>query len=121
MAMQNGSNSSDPFTTPTRTAYIWTRVLDTPFWGLFNLLPFILYKDLNASPFQLALIITLKPLVSILSSYWSNRVHQEPGRLVSSITTARWIAYLPFLLFPFVHSAWYLIACLASSCFCKWE
>lgn len=109
--MDNVNEPSDPFIKHTRAAYVWTRVLDTPFWGLFNLLPFILYKDLHANPFQLAVIITLKPLVSILSSYWSNRVHQEPGRLVSSITTARWIAYLPFLLFPFIHSPWYIIAC----------
>jgi hypothetical protein len=39
----------DLFNVRTRAAYIWTRVLDTPFWGLFNLLPFILYKDLHAT------------------------------------------------------------------------
>lgn len=103
--------SSDPFMKRTCSAYIWTRILDTPFWGIFNLLPFILYKDLHATPFQLAAIITLKPLVSILSSYWSHRVYTSSGRLVSSIIAARWIAYLPFLAFPFIHSPWYVIAC----------
>lgn len=96
---------------PTSIAYILTRVLDTPFWGLFNLLPFILYKDLHATPFELGVIITLKPLVSILSSYWSDRVYRIPGRLVSSIIAARWIAFLPFLFFPFVSSPWYVIVC----------
>lgn len=108
--MQNYLDSTH-FMIRTRNAYIWTRVLDTPFWGLFNLLPFILYKDLHATPFQLALMITLKPLVSIFSSYWSSRVHQVPERLVSNIISARWIAYLPFMAFPFIHSSWYLIAC----------
>lgn len=110
--MQNSKTPSTLFMTRTRNAYIWTRVLDTPFWGLFNLLPFILYKDLHATPFQLAVIITLKPLVAILSSYWSAQVHSKPNRLVSSILSARWIAYLPFLAFPFVHSSWYLIGCI---------
>lgn len=105
------NTTKDPFLERTCSAYILTRMLDTPFWGLFNLLPFILYKDLHATPFQLGLIITLKPLVSILSSYWSTRVSQTPGCLVSSIIAARWIAFLPFLAFPFVHSAWYVIAC----------
>lgn len=109
--MQDEQTNDVIFMWRTRNAYIWTRVLDTPFWGLFNLLPFILYKDLHATPFQLALIITLKPLVSILSSYWSNHVHLNPGRLVSNIISARWLAYLPFLFFPLIHNTWYLIVC----------
>lgn len=109
--MQNEQTIPNSYTKRTSIAYILTRVLDTPFWGIFNLLPFILYKDLHATPFQLAMIITLKPLVSILSSYWSNQVYRVPGRLVSSIIAARWIAFLPFLAFPFIHNAWYVIAC----------
>lgn len=101
----------NPYHKFTSNAYIWTRVLDTPFWGIFNLIPFILYKDLHATPFQLAVAITLKPLVSILSSYWATRVYRTSGILVPSIMTARWIAFLPFLAFPFVSSAWYMIAC----------
>jgi predicted MFS family arabinose efflux permease len=103
--------ADDLYLKRTYWAYVWTRVLDTPFWGIFNLLPFILYKDLHATPFQLAAIITLKPLVSVLSSYWSHKVSTSSTRLVPSIITARWIAYLPFLAFPFIESAWYVIAC----------
>jgi F0F1-type ATP synthase assembly protein I len=103
--------ADDLYLKRTYWAYVWTRVLDTPFWGIFNLLPFILYKDLHATPFQLAAIITLKPLVSVLSSYWSHKVSASPTRLVPSIIAARWIAYLPFLAFPFIESAWYVIAC----------
>lgn len=97
--------------TRTALAYIWTRVLDTPFWALFNLLIFMLYKELHATPLQLAIMISLKPMSSILASYWSARVHQKPEKLVSSIITARWLAYIPFLAFPFIHNLWYLIAC----------
>jgi MFS family permease len=103
--------SENTYMKRTSAAYIWTRVLDTPFWGLFNLLPFILYKDLHASPFQLAMIITLKPLVSIFSTYWSRRAFGMPSRLSSSIIQGRWIAFFPFLAFPFIHNPWYVIAC----------
>lgn len=103
--------SSDSYQKSTSQAYIWTRVLDTPFWGIFNLLPFILYKDLHATPFQLGAMITIKPLVSILSSYWANRVYRTSGTLVPSIKMARWIAFLPFFAFPFISNPWYLIAC----------
>lgn len=109
--MDHPQSSSDPFLKRTKSAYLWTRVLDTPFWGLFNLLPFILYKDLHATPFQLGLIITLKPLVSILSSYWASRAQRQPGKVVSSLLYGRWLAYLPFFAFPFIHSPWYLIGC----------
>lgn len=112
--MQN-TDLSNLFMKRTSMAYVVTRVLDTPFWGLFNLLPFILYKDLHASPFQLAVIITLKPLMSILSSYWSTgwskNGQERPRCLISNIVSARWIAYPPFLAFPFIHTPWYLIAC----------
>lgn len=111
MTMQPQEVSSKSYMTRTSWAYILTRVLDTPFWGLFNLLPFILYKDLHATPFQLAVIITIKPLVSILSSYWSDWVYRIPGWLVSSIIMARWIAFLPFLIFPFITDPWYVIGC----------
>lgn len=99
------------FDLKTRNAYILTRVLDTPFWGLFNLVPFILYKDLEASPFEIAIAVTLKPVSSILSSYWSARFHHNSQALVPGLITARWLAFLPFLALPFIQTSWYLIAC----------
>ncbi len=100
---------SKELTRRTQWAYIGTRVLDTPFWGIFNMLPFILYKDLHATPFQLGLLVTLKPLVSIFSSYWSAMINSRSDRLVSNILWARILAYLPFFLFPFMDSPWFFI------------
>lgn len=93
----------------TQSAYVLTRILDTPFWGLYNLLPIILFKDLNATPYQLGLLITLRPLVSLLSSYWATRIQTHPHLILSSIFYGRLLAYLPFLFFPFVNSIWYFI------------
>lgn len=96
------------FSKRTRDAYVATRVFDTPFWGIFNLLAVILYKDLHATPFQLAAVIAIKPLVSLLSLYWSS-ANKERSRLVSGIMWARIIAYLPFFFFPFVDNVWFFI------------
>lgn len=97
----------------TRSAYVATRVLDTPFWAIYNMLPVIIYKDLDATPFQLAIIIALKPLVSLFSTYWSSIVNNRPDRLISNILIARLLGYLPFFFFPFVSNPWYFIFAFA--------
>lgn len=97
----------------TAFAYALMRILDTPFWGLFNLLPVMAYKNLGATPLQLGIMITLKPLVALFSSYWTSFATKNPQRFVQSITAARWLAFLPFLFFPFASSAWFIIACFA--------
>jgi len=93
----------------TRRAFLLTYVLRAPFWTVYNLLLFILYKDLHATGFQIALFIALKPIVSIFSLYWGNWVHGRPDRLVANIVWAGIIGYTPFLLFPIFYSSWYVI------------
>lgn len=92
-----------------RLAYIGTRILDTPFWAIYNMLPVILYKDLHISPMQLAVMIALRPLVSLFSMYWSSVINGRPDRLVSNILWARALGYAPFFFFPFVNNAWFFI------------
>lgn len=93
----------------TQRAFLWTNVLKAPFWALYNLLVFILYKDLHATGLQVALFLALKPTVSILSIYWSQFVANRRDRLIPNIATAGILGYLPFLFSPFVHNAWYFI------------
>lgn len=90
--------------------YIATRVCDTPFWALYNLIPFILYKDLGATPFQIALLVMLKPMSSLLAGYWASHVKGRPDRLVNNIVWARFLGYIPFFFIPFVTTPWYFIA-----------
>ena len=93
----------------TRSAFLWTHILRAPFWAIYNLLLFILYKDLKASPFQIALFIALKPVVSLLSVYWSSRIDRRPDRLLSNIAWAGAIGYIPFLFFPLFYHSWFVI------------
>lgn len=94
----------------TRAAFVWTNILNAPFWAIFNMLPFILYKDLHATPLQITAIITLKPLVSLLSLYWSSYIEKRPDRLVANVIWARLLGHVPFFFFPFIDNTWFFIA-----------
>lgn len=93
----------------TRVAFVWTWILNTPFWALFGMLPFILYRDLHGTPLQVAVMITLKPMVSLFSLYWSTWVNKRKDRLVTNVVWGTILGHAPFLLFPFVHSPWYFV------------
>lgn len=90
-------------------AYAGTRILDTPFWGIFNMLSVILYKDLHATPYQLAVFVALKPLVAIFSSHWSAWIARQSDTVIKKIVWARFLVLLPFL-FPLGQSPWFFIA-----------
>lgn len=94
----------------TRTAYIWTQILNTPIWALFNMFQYIIYKDLNATALQIALIITLKPVVSLFSIYWGSAVYERRDRLLPNIIWGRVLSAIPFFFFPFVDNIWFFIA-----------
>lgn len=93
----------------TAAAYVISRVLCVPFWGLFCLLPMILYKDLHAKPLQIAIIVALKPVASLLSPYWSQHVHAIRERLLPNLIWGNTIKFIPFLFFPFIDSPWFYI------------
>lgn len=93
----------------TRMAFLWTQILGAPFWAIYNLLLFILYKDLGATPFQIGLFIALKPTVSLISIYWSDHIHCRPDRLVKNVVWAGIIGFCPFLIFPWYASASFVL------------
>lgn len=97
----------------TTSAYVWTRILGAPFWAIYNLLPFLLHDHLGATPFQLALVFALKPMVSIFSIYWSAAIASRPDLLVRNIVLAGVLGHLPFLFSPFFNSPWFFIASFA--------
>ena len=89
----------------TKRAYLATRILDVPLWAIFNMLPLILLKGLHATPFQLAVYIALKPIVSVFALYWSALVKDRADRLLSNIVFARILGSFPFFFFPFATAA----------------
>ncbi len=93
----------------TGRALTWTNLLTEPLFTLYSFLVFILYKDLGASAFQVALLTALKPLVTILSFYWSAGLKGKTKKLKSNVLWASFLMRAPFLLCPWVHSTWFVI------------
>lgn len=93
----------------TQTAFILTRILGLPLWGLISLLTFILYKHSLITPLQIAIIIALKPMSSLLAPYWSQAIYQRQDRITSNLVWANIFRYLPFLLLPWVNNSWFII------------
>lgn len=87
-------------------ALFWTSSLSEPLFTLYGLVAFILYKDLGASAFQIALLTCFKPLITILSFYWSSRGR---GKLKKNVLWAGFFMRAPFFLCPWVDSSWFLI------------
>lgn len=93
----------------TRLALLWMNLASEPLVSLYTFLPFILCKDLGVSTFQLSLFITLRPVLSVFSFYWSAYLKEGRGKLVSNLIWACILAYMPFLIFPCLGNIWYLL------------
>lgn len=93
----------------TRLALLWMNLTAEPLVSLYTLIPFILRKDLGATVFQVSLFITLRPVLSVLSFYWSAFLKEGKGRLIANLISASLLAYLPFLFFPWVENFWFLM------------
>jgi predicted MFS family arabinose efflux permease len=94
----------------TRNAFMGSRLLRTPLWAIFSLIPYILYRDLHATPLQIAVIVAIKPMSSLLSIYWSHSINQRKDLLRSNIILANVLSLLPFFLFPWIENVWFFIA-----------
>ena len=93
----------------TRFALLYMQLANEPLMALYTLLAFILRKDLGASTFQLTVFVTLRPVISFFSFYWSSSLTRQKEKLLSNLTWAWVLGRVPFVFFPLFHSVWYLI------------
>lgn len=100
---------------PTRRAIFTSSLLNEPLLTLYSFLAVILYRDLSATPFHIAVLTQLKPLLACFSLYWSFKVVAKPESLRSNIILTGVLGRLPFFLFPFFDSPMPLV--LAGSLF----
>lgn len=89
-------------------AILWTSLLSEPLITLYSFLSFILYKDLGASAFAVSLLVMLKPVITVFSFYWSAGL-KGSGKLKSNVLWAGFWMRAPFLLCPWIDSAWFVI------------
>ncbi len=97
----------------TRSAVIWSHLLGEPLQTVYTFIPFLLYRDLQATVFMVGVLMTLKPMVSIFSLYWSHSITKRGDRLLSNVILTGILGRLPFLFFPFMNSPWLIIASAA--------
>lgn len=93
----------------TRLALFLSGLLSEPLVAFIAILPFILRKDLHATGFEIALFNMVKPVVALLSFYWGASLWRQQEKLRSNWMGASLLARLPFLLFPFISSAGFVI------------
>lgn len=91
----------------TRLAVLWTSLLNEPLWAVYSLFSFILYERLGASTLQIAVLMMLKPVASLLSVYWVSL--RKPEKVLSNVIWAGILSRLPFLFFPFIDNVWILV------------
>jgi hypothetical protein len=94
----------------TQFMFIGSTLLTSPLGAMFGLLAFIFWKDLHATPTELALLVSVRPIVALISFYGNIIIKGQPHRLKTFIILATIVGFLPCLLFPFVNNIWYFIA-----------
>lgn len=93
----------------TKRALLFMSIAGEPLVVLYTLLPFILRKDLHATPLQISLFVSLKPIVAIFSFYLTSTLAKRGNGISGHLRGAWFLAYIPFLFFPFLDSFWYLL------------
>lgn len=93
----------------TSLALLWMNLASEPLVALYTLIPFILRKDLDASCYHISLFVSLRPVLSVFSFYWSAYLKEGKGRLIWNLVSACILAFLPFLFFPWVGNFWFLL------------
>lgn len=85
----------------TKKAMLWTSIFGEPLEVLYGFTAFILYKDLGANAWHLAIFVMIRPIFASLSVYW-NRVLETKG-LLRNVLWGECLARLPFFFFPWIH------------------
>lgn len=98
----------------TRFATILSCILSEPLVFCYALLVPLFIRDLKASTFQISLLVTLHPLISLIAMYWSNFSSKLSHKLLKRVNIGHALSKLPWLLTPFVSSPWALIAIAAT-------
>lgn len=112
--IQTNSHNPSVSCQKTRGAVIWTHLLNEPLQTLFHaFVAIILYQELHATKSQITLFTMIKPLVALLSLYWSFAIAKRLQKVVSNIIITGILARLPFFFVPLFDSPWLLIASAA--------
>ncbi len=93
----------------TRLIFILSKILGSPLEALYYIMAFIFAKDLNATPLQLALLVSIKPAVALLSFYGNLIIKGQPKRLKPFLALSSILAAAPCFFFPFINNVWFFL------------
>lgn len=94
----------------TRSIFVSSHFFVSLLEGMFNLLIFIFCKDLNATPLQLTLLVSAKPVMALFAFYGNLILKGRPDRIKHFLIGASLLGGLPALFFPLMDSVWYFLA-----------
>lgn len=93
-------------------AVISSSILHEPFCALLPLLPFILLKEMNASTLHITVLAMLKPIMSLLSFFYSSYLLKFNFSLKANLLLTGLLARTPFILALYSNEPWiYIFAC----------
>lgn len=98
---------------PTTQALFLNSLLNEPLLVLVGLTAALLVKEFNATAWQISIYTTLRPLMALFSFYLSSFIIGRHDRLIPQLLITGLLCRLPFFLFPWISSAWQVIACAA--------
>jgi len=97
----------------TKLLFLGGRILCSPLEAIFTLLIFIMSKDLGASAWQITILASSKPIVSIFAFYASSFITGRPDRIRKYLFAANCAGCIPCLFFPLVENIWFYVASYA--------
>jgi predicted MFS family arabinose efflux permease len=95
------------------STYFLIYVLNAPLFALYGLIPFILYRDLGASALPITLVVAMRPIVAVFSSYWSYRLTSGLDHIRGNLVGATLLGLIPTLLLFLYPTVWGMILSFA--------
>ena len=97
----------------TQFIFIISKLLTSPLGVMYALMSFIICKHFNATPLQVTLLVSSKPIVALISFYGFLFIKNKPHRLKPLIIALTILSVLPCFLFPFATNSWFCIFAFA--------
>lgn len=104
------TDTSVAFHKHTKLAFSLYRLLESPLGSLFNIFAFILYTRLHATPLQITILVSSKPMVALLSFYGNLFIKDKSSQLKLMILVSVLLGSVLCFLFPFTNNIWFMIA-----------
>lgn len=96
------SQSVDKDCFKTKLALLWMNLSSEPLIAIYGSIPFILRREMGATIYQIVLLSTMSPVLSVFSYYWGAWLTERKTKLLANLIGAWILARVPFLFFPWM-------------------